>query len=215
MKHLRNSQLNGDMEEFNFTFADLSFYNDEEKRSRATSAEIGGFNIFAHFPLFWPQIRNFPIEEGDVFIASYPKSGTTWMQHLTYLVMTQDFDGANSIPVDVRAPFIEFPRPPTHDTLDELAKRPKPRLLKTHLPVNLLPLQTCKGKVIYVYRNAKDVAVSYYHHYKSFKRGAQQYDKTFEEFARDFIKGDGKFYFSKISKMLNFFFFFSFICSVS
>lgn len=40
-----------------------------------------------------------------------------------------------------------------------------PRHIKTHLPFSLLPQDLCeKCKVIYIARNPKDVAVSYYHH---------------------------------------------------
>lgn len=42
---------------------------------------------------------------------------------------------------------------------------PSPRFLKSHLPLSLLPpslLDTCK--VVYVARDPRDVAVSFYHH---------------------------------------------------
>ena len=47
---------------------------------------------------------------------------------------------------------------------------PSPRILKTHLPVQLLPDQvwTKKPKIIYVSRDVKDVAVSNYHFWYSF-----------------------------------------------
>ena len=48
--------------------------------------------------------------------------------------------------------------------LDEM---PSPRLLNTHLPFSMLPVPELKArrvKVVHVYRNPKDTAVSYYYH---------------------------------------------------
>jgi hypothetical protein len=41
-----------------------------------------------------------------------------------------------------------------------------PRFIKTHLPIQLLPDQiwTVKPKIVYVKRNCKDTAVSFFHH---------------------------------------------------
>lgn len=45
-----------------------------------------------------------------------------------------------------------------------------PRHFKTHLPLSLLPPDLLStSKVIYVARNPKDVAVSYYHHNRLLK----------------------------------------------
>ncbi|XP_056659504.1 sulfotransferase 1B1-like isoform X1 [Monodelphis domestica] len=48
---------------------------------------------------------------------------------------------------------------------EALEKMPSPRLIKTHLPVDLIPKDFWENncKMIYVARNAKDVAVSYYY----------------------------------------------------
>ncbi|XP_059700292.1 sulfotransferase 1B1-like isoform X2 [Haemorhous mexicanus] len=48
---------------------------------------------------------------------------------------------------------------------DLLATMPSPRVVKTHLPTHILPKSFWENrcKMIYVGRNAKDVAVSYYH----------------------------------------------------
>ena len=55
--------------------------------------------------------------------------------------------------------------PPTHTLLERMS-RTSPRLIKTHLPPALLPRalrEASRPKVVYVARNPKDVAVSYYH----------------------------------------------------
>lgn len=50
-------------------------------------------------------------------------------------------------------------------TIDALDALPSPRLIKSHLPAILLPheIWTVKPKLIYMSRDAKDVAVSCYH----------------------------------------------------
>ena len=65
-----------------------------------------------------------------------------------------------------RFPYLEHIWP----GLDEIERRLSKdengrRLIKTHLPLHLLPEEiSSKGsKVIYIYRNPKDVIVSYYH----------------------------------------------------
>ncbi|XP_057376854.1 sulfotransferase 1A1-like isoform X2 [Daphnia carinata] len=73
-------------------------------------------------------------------------------------------------------------------SLESMAKRPSPRIIKSHLPFYLLPpklLDTCK--VVYVARNPKDVIVSNYHHFKLFK--FHDYKGTMEQFAEYSMNG--------------------------
>ncbi|XP_049544025.1 luciferin sulfotransferase-like isoform X2 [Anopheles darlingi] len=54
------------------------------------------------------------------------------------------------------------------DTVTATANLKRPRHIKSHLPLPLLPRQlwTVKPKIVYVTRNPKDVAASYLHHYR-------------------------------------------------
>ncbi|PSN52286.1 hypothetical protein C0J52_08323 [Blattella germanica] len=81
-----------------------------------------------------------------------------------------------------------------HHDEDEVRKPPflikdlqSPRCLKSHLPLQLLPkeLWTVKPKIIYVAREPKDVAVSFYHHFR-FLGG---YLGTCEDFVEAFLAG--------------------------
>ena len=153
-------------------------------------AWVGGFYMFSHFPALWPYIYQMPVEKDDVIVASFPKCGTTWMQHLVYLVKTRDFEGASKWRVDERIPFLEFPTPATPQTLINLANRPSPRIFKTHAPAKWLPRDAHKGKVVYMYRNAKDACVSLFNHHFRLSNG--EWPFPFEKMARDFIEGKGE-----------------------
>ena len=70
---------------------------------------------------------------------------------------------------------------------------PSPRVFKTHLPYDLVPQpcdQATKPHHIYVMRNPKDSAVSYYHH-SSKAPGGPFYKPTWDEFFESFLKGEG------------------------
>ncbi|XP_050409839.2 sulfotransferase 1B1 [Patella vulgata] len=68
-------------------------------------------------------------------------------------------------------------------------KLPSPRLLNTHLSIKHLPKQifTKKTKIVYVYRNPKDVAVSLYCHITGIKR-TNGYEGRFEDFLDLFLR---------------------------
>ena len=68
-------------------------------------------------------------------------------------------------------PYIEFSLPGECSGLEVMKTLPKPRLIKTHLPVSFFKRQlesqsTCP-KFVVVMRNPKDVLTSYYHFHKS------------------------------------------------
>ncbi|KFM74422.1 Sulfotransferase family cytosolic 1B member 1, partial [Stegodyphus mimosarum] len=108
------------------------------------------------------------IRKDDVFIITYPKSGTTWTEEIVSLI----YKGGDVSKVEKELLFnrvhhLEVGRPIGH--LRFLQKLRSPRLIATHLPLPLLPRQLKrypKCKIIYVMRNPKDTAVSYYHHHK-------------------------------------------------
>jgi hypothetical protein len=53
-------------------------------------------------------IRNFKVYEDDIFLLGYPRSGTTLMQEMIWLIVNNfDFEGAKSKVTDLRFPFFE------------------------------------------------------------------------------------------------------------
>ncbi|XP_064615619.1 sulfotransferase 1C2-like [Liolophura sinensis] len=137
-------------------------------------------------------VRDFTVREDDVFIATYPKAGTTWMQEIIWLIMHDgDFKGASETPVYFRSPFLEFKDEILNEVGLELANpMSSPRVIKTHLPYSMIPrhLQQHSCKTVVVFRNPKDLCVSYYHFYKS-SSSMGNFQGSWEEFFEMFMTG--------------------------
>ncbi|KAM5256138.1 LOW QUALITY PROTEIN: amine sulfotransferase-like [Ctenodactylus gundi] len=116
-------------------------------------------------PLVTPEIletlEDFQVRDDDVFIITYPKSGTIWTQQILSLI---SFEGHRNRSEDTttldRIPFFEYN---VHNV--DFNKLPSPRHFASHLPHYLAPrgLKNKKAKILYIYRNPKDVMVSYFH----------------------------------------------------
>uniref|UniRef100_A0A170YA95 Sulfotransferase 1a3-like protein isoform x2 n=1 Tax=Triatoma infestans TaxID=30076 RepID=A0A170YA95_TRIIF len=118
-------------------------------------------------------IRNFEVRPDDVWVITFPKCGTTWTQEMAWLIGNNfDFKTAKEIVLYKRFVFMEYNAiggfKEGSGCLPTLDSMPSPRYIKSHLPPQLLPKQlwTVKPKIIYVYRNPKDVTMSYCNHYR-------------------------------------------------
>ncbi|XP_048210587.1 amine sulfotransferase-like [Perognathus longimembris pacificus] len=110
---------------------------------------------------FLKNIEDFEIRDDDVFIITYPKSGTIWTQQILSLIFYEEHrNGTENIKTIDRVPFLEYN---IHHL--EYAQRPSPRLFSSHIPYYLAPrgLKSKKAKMLYIYRNPKDVLVSFFH----------------------------------------------------
>ncbi|XP_054709495.1 sulfotransferase 1C4-like [Uloborus diversus] len=112
---------------------------------------------------------------GDIFLVSYPKCGTTWVQQLLYLVHSKGIPAPGGWSEMVnKVPFLEQDGP---NNLDGALA------FKYHLPYHLMPMSS-DAKYIYVARNPKDACVSYYH----FLKGLPGYSiGEFNEFFEAFL----------------------------
>nr|CAD7448559.1 unnamed protein product [Timema bartmani]CAD7457250.1 unnamed protein product [Timema tahoe] len=157
-----------------------------------------------YFTKFGDKIQNLEIYNDDVWVVSFPKTGTTWTQEMVWCIANDlDFQAAK-VPLPERFPFLDhsplfdytdiLPRIPdlqlptfVLDSVQHIADLPSPRFIKTHLPWSLLPGQIRTGdrrpKIVYVARNAKDTCVSYYHHCTLM----EGYQGDFEDFCKLFL----------------------------
>ncbi|KAF4524247.1 hypothetical protein B566_EDAN008793 [Ephemera danica] len=107
---------------------------------------------------------NFEVRPDDVWVVTFPRSGTTWTQELVWLVANDlDFDFAKRVPQVQRFPFFEFNifvheqvraellarnRDDAHkiEIVEELSRpgyeilnaTPGPRFIKTHFPFSYI-----------------------------------------------------------------------------
>ncbi|XP_070589511.1 amine sulfotransferase-like isoform X2 [Erythrolamprus reginae] len=131
-------------------------------------------------------LEDFEVRDSDILIDTYPKSGTIWTQNIVCLILYEGHrNGTENIPISRRCASIEYN---VHDV--DIAQMPAPRILMSHLPHYLVPkqLKAKKGKVIYVYRNPKDILVSFFHYTNEFY--GMEKASHFEEYLQRFLSGN-------------------------
>ena len=96
--------------------------------------------------------RNLTVFDDDVFVTSYPRSGNTWTRFLISNLVYQD-EPSTFANIESRIPEIYF------NSDRRMRCLPRPRILKSHEC-----FQPHYPRIIYIVRDPRDVAVSFYHH---------------------------------------------------
>lgn len=117
----------------------------------------------------------------DIFIVTYPKCGTNWMQYIVCNILSRADLPADVGEYTLNSPFMDF----TGAKVVEYPSRRGPIL--THLPMRVF--QPVEGaKYIYVARNPYDCAVSFYYFILGMTPKSVT-DVSFEKFLVGFISG--------------------------
>ena len=128
-----------------------------------------------------------------ITLFNYFLSGTTWVQEIVWQIINEG--EVNSKTAFERVPFLEVLTHPRAPNLD-LSTLPSPRIIKTHLPYHTTPKsenEDTKCKYIYVARNPKDVAVSFFKFKSSMKDiSGSGFNGPWEFFVKLFVEGNGK-----------------------
>ncbi|XP_067025346.1 sulfotransferase 1B1-like isoform X2 [Acropora muricata] len=128
-------------------------------------------------------VVNFQSRPDDVILVSYPRSGTNWMREILWQLYNNG--EVSERKVFERVPLLER----AFDIKGQPGVRtlPSPRLISSHLTYDVIPEgEGCK--YIYIARNPKDVAVSYYEFMKAFGPSGG-YNGPWEFFSRIFVEG--------------------------
>ncbi len=120
--------------------------------------------------------RGVTVYPDDVFLVSYPRSGNTWTRFLLGNLLYPDAPVTFSN-IESRIPEIYFNR----DRV--LRALPCPRMLKSHES-----FQPHYPHVIYVVRDPRDVAISFYHHNVKARNIPDDYPMT--SFVPRFVAGE-------------------------
>lgn len=135
---------------------------------------------------------------GDVFIVSYPKCGTTWIQQIVCNIFHDGAPPGTLLDIMRLTPFLEVVG------AEGVPATPQPGTIKTHLPFNK-HRYSVKAKYIYIARNPYDCCVSYYYHTKFFP--AYRFNEgTFDQFFEMFVEGKVDFgdYFEHVRSWYNY-----------
>ncbi|XP_051149272.1 cytosolic sulfotransferase 12-like [Andrographis paniculata] len=157
---------------------------------------------FWYFPMILRGIvafrRHFHPQSSDIFLITYPKSGTTWLKSLVFTIINRHrFPIEANHPLNTTNAHQLIPFLETHiyhkeenPNLDHL---PFPRVFSTHIPWTTLPesirnSSTCK--IVYLCRNPKDIIVSLWHfqnklmHDETKEMATNSILETFENFCQ-------------------------------
>ena len=113
--------------------------------------------------------KNFQGLPDDIYVSTYPRSGTTWAQNIIIgmLYGLEVLENNESFEIRKLTPYLEANYGELYgcDLANQISRRP--RLLKTHQSTNLAPPEifSLKRKNVIVIRNPKDVSLSYYEFY--------------------------------------------------
>lgn len=102
--------------------------------------------------------NDFEFREDDIIIATYAKSGTTWMQQIIKQLI---FNGEEGMEVAEISPWMDLRIPPKEEKLPAVEAQQHRRFLKTHLPVDALVFSEI-AKYLYI---GRDVVWSMFNHH--------------------------------------------------
>ncbi|XP_071482492.1 sulfotransferase 1B1-like [Diadema antillarum] len=164
---------------------------------------------YCHDGIWYPKVvlrssiealRSFEVRPDDVWVITFPKSGTHWIIEIVALILNEGYpekvdrtllsSTAEMINLDQKFPTnkeeldkVNWDMSPFLDVID---KAPSPRMILTHLRLNRLPCDMLKkAKAIYCVRNPKDITTSWF----NFQSVSEMVTLKWEENLEQFMQG--------------------------
>ncbi|XP_032832491.1 sulfotransferase 6B1 [Petromyzon marinus] len=131
------------------------------------------------------RLPDFQARPDDILLLSYPKCGCNWVVRLLMHMVKLAHPELDKDPTSHQAhiPLIEFGPP---SKLEGMSAFPSPRVIASHMPRDRVPSSffANKCKVVLVFREPKDTAVSFYHFYNNNPSlpGVDSWDKFYSMF---------------------------------
>ncbi|CAK9147919.1 unnamed protein product, partial [Ilex paraguariensis] len=137
--------------------------------------------------------QSFEVRPTDVFLATIPKSGTTWFKALLFTIMNRNLYDYHDHPLLTGNPHIHVPFLELYASKNP-NQRPNLSLFSTHMPYTVLPesILVSGSRIVYVYRDPKDMFVSLWH-FASKLRSKELPPLVLEEAFEQFCKGISPF----------------------
>ena len=157
---------------------------------------INGLPVPPRFNTKWVESMKDTVKlrPDDIWIVTYPKSGTTWTQQIVRLILNRGID--DGLKITDAVPWVEgftaIPATGFKYQVD-IDKMASPRAFKSHFPYGMMPCglpSSTPGKYIYIVRNPRDITVSFFHHYRTLPFYPHY---EWEDFFEKFLKGDVDF----------------------
>ncbi|KAJ4850876.1 hypothetical protein Tsubulata_007116 [Turnera subulata] len=185
--------------------------NDEEDELLSSLPKVWawGFTYMYNYKGFWyrPQVtqsmvscqKHFEAQNTDTIIATFPKSGTTWLKALSFAILTRAQYPSSQSPLlsfnpHHLVPFLEFELY-LNKPVPDLSALPSPRIFGTHMAYSLLPesIQNSTCRVVYICRNPLDAFVSLWHFINKGVGETLPLEECFDDFCQG-IAGCGPFF---------------------
>jgi aryl sulfotransferase len=104
--------------------------------------------------------QHFTPREGDIFVCTPPKCGTTWMQTIVVALLFPD--GAPGRVTEI-SPWIDHRSEPVDSLMARVDAQSHRRCMKTHTPADGIPWYPTASYIV-VGRDGRDAFMSYWNH---------------------------------------------------